>query len=126
MRSNKEDCAIFVNYDKKDHTPSTQYIDEFIDEGQLQWMSKNQRSLTSPEIIQFQNAKNPTRLPLFLKKSNDEGLDFYYMGELTPIMNSFKETTIKNKDGVPLPAVAVSFDIVPHVESSIYRYITGD
>ena len=124
MSTDKKDCAIFVNYDKSDHTLSTQYIDEFVDEGQFQWMSKNRRRITSPEILQFQNTENPTRLPLFVKKSNDEGLDFYYMGELTPIQESFEETTIENGDGDKLPAVSVLFNIFPHVEPNLYKYLT--
>lgn len=121
MSASKKDCAIFVNYDKHDHTLSTQYIDEFVSESQFQWMSKNRRRLTSPEIIQFKNTESPTRLPLFIKKSNDEGLDFYYMGELTPVLSSFEETTIDK-----LSAVAVRFDILPHVESTIYKYIMAE
>ena len=126
MSKDKKDCAIFVNYDKKDHSSSTQYIDEFVDEGQFQWMSKNRRRLTSPEIVQFKNTANPSRLPLFIKKSNDEGLDFYYMGEMIPIEGSFHETTIDNENGVKLPAVSIRFDLKPHVETSLYKYITAD
>lgn len=122
----KKDCAIFVNYDKRDHTLSTQYIDEFVNESQFQWMSKNRRRMTSPEIVQFKETGNPTRLPLFIKKSNDEGLDFYYMGELAPILESFHETTIGNDKGEQLPAVSIRFDITPHVESDIYRYLTAE
>ena len=125
MSSDKANCAIFVNYDKHDHTDSTQYEDEFIDEGQLQWMSKNQRTLNSPEILQLQSMVPKTRLPLFIKKSNDEGIDFYYMGELTPIENSFEEAKIEVKDGPPLSAVTVRYNVNPPVEKSIYKYITA-
>ena len=115
-----------MNYKKDDHSSSTKYRDEFLDEGQFQWMSKNQRYLSSPEIVQLRNTTSPSRLPLFIKKSNDEGLDFYYMGELEPIQDSFEETTIENDDGNQLPVVAVRFNLYPHVESSIYKYMTSE
>jgi len=125
MSPDKKDCAIFVNYDKADHSSSTQYVDEFVSEREFNWMSKNRRKLTSPEIVQFQQTENPTRLPLFIKKSNDEGLDFYYIGELKPIIGSFEEKFIKNDDGKELPAVAVRFEIYPHVQRDIYNYLTS-
>jgi len=126
MSRDKKDIAIFVNYEKSDHSSATQYEDEFIDEGQFQWMSKNLRYLSSPEIVQLRNTASPSRLPLFIKKSNDEGLDFYYMGELEPIQDSFEETTIKDDNNRLLPVVKVHFNVLPYVETSIYKYITGD
>ena len=126
MSRDKKDIAIFVNYEKSDHSSSTKYEDEFIDEGQFQWMSKNQRYLSSPEIVQLRNTESPSRLPLFVKKSNDEGLDFYYMGELEPIQDSLEEATIENDNNRLLPVVKVQFNVLPHVEMSIYKYITGD
>lgn len=120
------DCAIFITYEKHDHSSSTQYEDEFVDESQFQWMSKNNRYLTSPEIVRLKNENEPLRLPLFVKKSNDEGVDFYYMGEMTAIQNSYEETTIKNEDGDNLPVVTMRFDLNPPVAPRIYQYITAD
>jgi superfamily II DNA or RNA helicase len=125
MSRDKTNCAIFVNYEKHDHSSSTKYVDKFLSTSQFQWMSKNRRRLTSPEIVRFMDREIPIRLPLFIKKSNDEGLDFYYMGELTPIQKSFEEKTIWNDAGNPLPVVSVLFDIHPHVENDVYQYITG-
>ncbi len=125
MSRDKKDIAIFVTYEKNDHSSSTQYEDEFIDESQFRWMSKNRRYISSPEIVQLRNTVSPSRLPLFIKKSNDEGLDFYYMGELEPIQDSFEETTIENDNNQQLPVVRVRFNVLPHVETSIYKYITG-
>ena len=39
--------------------------------------------------------------PLFVKKSNDEGTDFYYIGEMEPIENSFRQTKMP-ADGLVL------------------------
>lgn len=125
LNPNKRDCAIFVNYDKHDHGLSTKYVDEFIDQSTFSWMSKNKRSLTSPEILRLQDFSDPMRVPLFIKKSNDEGLDFYYMGELYPIKDSFHETSITNDKGINLPLVAANFKVLPSVKTNIYNYITG-
>ena len=125
LSATKQDCAIFVNYDKYDHALSTKYIDEFLDQGTFSWMSKNQRTLSSPEIVRLRDFNNPMRVPLFIKKSNDEGLDFYYMGEMAPVKDSFYETIIKNEAGKELPLVGVDFKLSPAVEMKIYSYITG-
>jgi len=126
MSKDKSNCAIFVNYQKHDHSSSTQYEDEFINPSEFKWMSKNKRRLTSPEIIRFMDISSPIRIPLFIKKSNDEGIDFYYIGELTPIITSFTETTIKNDKGKLLPVVSAHFKVSPSVDNVMYRYLIDE
>ena len=41
--------------------------------------------------------KTNLKIHLFIKKSDDEGKDFYYMGQVEPF--DFIQTTIKSKDG---------------------------
>jgi len=120
----KRDCAIFVNYDKHDHSLSTKYVDKFVDQSRFSWMSKNKRTLKSPEIVRLQDYSDPMRVPLFIKKSNDEGQDFYYMGEMTAIKNSFQETSITNDAGNTLPVVTIDFGLSPHADLNIYNYLT--
>jgi len=126
MSKDKSNCAIFVNYQKHDHSSSTQYEDEFINPSEFKWMSKNKRRLTSPEITRFMDKSVPIRIPLFIKKSNDEGIDFYYIGELSPIINSFTDTTIKNEKGKLLPVVSAHFKVFPPVQNIMYQYLIDE
>ena len=42
-------------------------------------------------------------MPLFVKKSDDEGIDFYYLGELAPLADAFQEDRMASKGGKPGP-----------------------
>ena len=53
----------------------------------------------SQEIINYKNSG--LKIVLFIKKSDGEGTDFYYMGEVVP--KSWMQKTIKNNKGKELP-----------------------
>ena len=121
----KTNCAIFVNYDKEeDISETTKYHDRFINNYEFEWMSKSKRNLDSPDIANIRNYKQGLRLPLFIKKSNDEGTEFYYMGDITPILDSFEETYLKSKEGQKVSVVKIRFRMDHPVEDSIYQYLT--
>lgn len=118
------DCAIFVNYHKSDDiSDTTKYEDRFISPNKFAWMSKSKRKIDSPDVIAIRNANGKLRLPLFVKKSNDEGTEFYYMGELNPINDSFEQTTMPSGDS-EVSVVKVDFDVFPSVQETIFEYIT--
>jgi superfamily II DNA or RNA helicase len=116
-------CPLFVNYHKaEDIAQSTNYEDGFLNPHEFNWMSKSNRKLTSPEIVAMQ--QEGLRLPLFIKKSNGEGTDFYYMGEVVP--TSFAQTTIPADDGIVKPIVQVNFALTHPVEDTLYHYLTTE
>ena len=123
----KSNCPIFVNYKKNENISSTtKYEDKFVSPSKFEWMSKNKRRLTSPDVIAIRNAiSNNTRLPLFIKKSNDEGLEFYFMGDVTPIDESFEETMMKDDNGNDVSVVKIDFKMNTSVEDGIYDYLTS-
>jgi hypothetical protein len=86
-------------------------------------MSRSRRALESKEIIQIQEYKKGLRLSLFVKKDNDEGSDFYYTGEVTPM--KFSQSTILDDKGQKVPIVQVIFSMNQPVESSIYEYLVN-
>ncbi|MEQ8167851.1 MAG: DEAD/DEAH box helicase [Candidatus Eremiobacterota bacterium] len=125
INSNKTNCPIFVNYYKEECiSKTTKYEDGFINNYEFEWMSKSKRTLKSPDVLAIKNYKNGLRLPLFIKKSNGEGSDFYYMGDVTPIDESFKQTTMPDDNGKNVSVVKVRFRMNQPVEDSIYEYIT--
>jgi len=118
-------CPIFVNYHKEENiASSTKFDDRFINKNQFQWFTKPRRYLHSQEVIAIQNYRNGLKLPLFIKKSNGESDDFYFMGDVTPIEDSFKETTINDDHGKKVSVVKIEYSMNHPVEDAIYEYIT--
>ncbi|WP_445474980.1 DUF3427 domain-containing protein [Methanococcoides methylutens] len=122
----KTNCPIFVNYHKEEHISSTtKYEEGFVNNSEFEWMSKSRRTLKSNDVATIRNYGNGLRLPLFIKKSNGESNDFYYMGDVTPIDESFKETTLVDDNNKDVPVVKVRYRMNHPVEDSIYDYITA-
>lgn len=125
ISTDKSNCPIFVNYHKEENISSTtKYEDGFINNSEFEWMSKSKRSLNSPDVQTIINYKNGLRIPLFIKKSNDEGTEFYYMGDITPLENGFKQTTMPDDNGNEVSVVKVKFSMNHPVEDAIYEYLT--
>jgi len=121
-----KNCPIFVNYHKEDDiSDTTKYEDGFIDTSTLVYMSKSKRKLSSPDVIKFKNAgKRAIRLPLFIKKENAEGDDFYYMGDVIPDPENFKQTTMGIDKKVNV--VKMNFHLERPVKRDMFEYITKD
>lgn len=79
-------CPIFVTYEKKDDiVSSTKYEDQFINEQIFRWMTRSRVSMESQETRALINAEhNGLKIYLFIKKSDGEGSNFYYMGKVYP------------------------------------------
>jgi superfamily II DNA or RNA helicase/HKD family nuclease len=118
VSKDKTNCAIFVNYHKaEDISGTTKYDDGFVSPTEFKWMSKSKRKLSSPDVQSIRYEE--MRLPLFVKKHNDEGDDFYFMGDMTPIDESFEQATLNGAS-----VVKVRFKMNQPVKEEIYRYIT--
>lgn len=122
-RIKNDTCPIFVTYRKSDEIAgSTKYEDRFINSACFSWMTRNRVTLGSSEVVKLKSHKEDNlRISLFIKKSDGEGSDFYYMGEVVPI--SFNQMTINDDNGRPLPIVNIKFAMVDEVEESIYQYL---
>ncbi len=117
-------CPIFVNYHKEDHiSESTKYHDEFVNNKEFDWMSKSNRTLNSKDVRSILGRNGPIRLPLFIKKNNDEGMDFYYMGEVSPELEQVQQTTIPNNQGHELPVVKIRFNLAIPVAANMFIYL---
>ena len=121
----RKKCPVFVTYEKaEDISSSTKYKDYFIDNTRFNWMSKNKRYLNSPDVeaILNQNTNN-IQIELFIKKDDNEGTDFYYIGKMLTDYDSKEQTQIPNEKGQMLPVVNLQFDIEPAVPQNIYNYL---
>jgi len=126
LSSDKSNCPIFVNYHKEEGISNTiKYEDGFINNSEFEWMTKSKRTLNSPDVRTIFNFQNGLRLPLFIKKHNDEGKEFYYMGDVTPVQSTFIQTTMLDDNGKQVPVVKLNFKMNIAVEDSIYYYLTN-
>ena len=59
-----------------------------------------------------------------MKKNNDEGTDFYYLGESLPDQTTVKETTMMS-EGKELPIVKMNLQLREPVSHPLYHYLTN-
>ena len=118
-------CPIFVTYHKQeDISSSTKYEDHFINEQVFNWMTRNRVTLESNETQQIiHSQENGEKIFLFVKKSDGEGSDFYYMGEVVPI--EWQQTTIKNDKGEVLPIMNFHLKLKQPVREDLYQYLAN-
>lgn len=126
ISKDNSNCPIFVTLEKEeDISSTTKYLDGFLNPNEFEWMSKSNRKLTSKDVQAIKNYKSGLRLPLFIKKNNDEGIEFYYMGDVAPIDDSFEETTMLNDKGKKVSVVKMIFKMKNPVELNLYNYLTN-
>ena len=123
-RNKYNTCPIFVTYEKKDDiASSTKYEDQFINPQLFSWMTRSRVSLESAESQSIIHHKeNGLKIYLFVKKSDGEGTDFYYMGQVEPV--SYRQTVIQNDNGDELPIMNFEMKLEHEVRSDIYEYFT--
>ncbi|WP_412972120.1 DUF3427 domain-containing protein [Glaciecola sp. MF2-115] len=117
------DCAIFVNYNKDESiSASTQYHDVFLSRSRFHWTTKNKRSLNSPEVRALLNQNvNNLRVPLFIRKeAASEGSARYYIGEMSAIKGSEKETMVGGQK-----AVSIDFELDQPVPQKLYQHLVN-
>ena len=87
-------------------------------------MSKNKRYLNSPDVDAILNQeRNNIQIELFIKKDDNEGTDFYYIGKMKTDYESREQTQIENEKGQMLPVVNLQFDVLPSVPQNLYSYL---
>jgi hypothetical protein len=91
----------------------------------MHWFSKSNRSMKSPDV-QF-SAKaarlGPKHLPIFVKKVDDEGISFDYLGDVRPVLDSFEVKRMKEDKGGSTPVVTMDRTLDQPVEDNFYRYL---
>ncbi len=109
--------AVYVTYNKDIEVTKAElmYEDEFIDSKKIVCISKNNRSLVSPEIVRLRaQNENGLKVHLFVNKVKGE-TDFYYLGEIE--YNDAIE--VKEKKNV-----RITYTLDTPCKDSIYDYLT--
>lgn len=118
-------CPVFVTYKKAEETSSsTKYEDYFIDNVRFNWMSKNKRYIKSPDVKDIlEQETNKIQIPLFIKKDDNEGADFYYLGMMHVDPTSAKQEKISDDNGNLLPVVNLQYDLQPPLTQNMFNYL---
>lgn len=127
VSEDKSNCPIFVTYHKKEDIAATsRYEDAFLTPQLFSWMTRSNRTLKSAEVatIAAQPA-NKIRLPLFVKKSDDQGDSHYFLGKLQLLPNSASEQTMSDGRGKMVSVVNMRFALDQPVEPRLYKYLTS-
>ncbi|RBW69695.1 DUF3427 domain-containing protein [Bacillus taeanensis] len=116
---------IFITYHKHDEVESSvAYGDEFLSPEVLKWYTRSNRTLHSEEVQKIIEAKeNHNEIHIFVKKDDDEGSDFYYVGKATPDENSVEQAVMKGKDDKDIPVVHMNMVMERSIDNKIYHYI---
>ena len=89
-------------------------------------MSRSNRKIDSNELQPIIQAKNNRlKLPLFVKKDDNEGIDFYYLGDVIPEIDSLEQQYMLDDKGKQLPVVKFEFHLEIPMEPGLYKYLTS-
>lgn len=126
-RQNDHVC-IFVTYHKAEAGEEKEYVDgkpnyadEFIDAETFLWDTQMGQDENSPYMDSVESA---THKHLFVKKSDGEGFDFYYMGEFR-VVNK-KHATKKDNKGKERPIAKVTFTMNTPVKQDMLNYLKAN
>lgn len=121
---NKNTC-IFVTYHKADGINGAEYLDgkpnysdSCMDSQTFMWNSKIGNGPESKYMKEFTSGETKR---LFVKKSDGEGTDFYYMGTFE--IDNIKGTTKKNNKGVLQPICDVTLKMNESIREDIFDYL---
>lgn len=118
-------CPIFVTYHKDESVEaSVNYGDSFVSPEVFHWFTRSRRTTKSEEVLKItESSKRKIDLHLFVKKDDDEGGDFYYLGEVVPEADSVQDAKMPNQQGVELSVVTMNLLLKESVDQQIYDYL---
>lgn len=122
----KKNCAIFITYNKKPDAQTLAYQDQFINQSIINMYSKYPRNLESKEIQNFKDKE--ITFHLFVKKSDDDGKSFIYLGTCQPQVDSFREKAMKRVDkknnAKTVKVVSMNLKLTTPVDINTYYMLT--
>ncbi|WP_203364055.1 DEAD/DEAH box helicase [Bacillus sp. REN10] len=122
-----QSCIIFVTYHKQEVEASVDYGDELLNPELFKWYTRSNRTLQSKEVQTIIEAeKSGIDIHIFVKKDDDEGRDFYYLGQALPDPASIEQTTMKDKHDKEIPVVHMNLVLEQPVPHQLYHYIKSD
>lgn len=116
--------VIFVTLEKGEDFKGAlvAYEDELIDQHTMKYFTKAPRTINSPEVKILQNYQE-WEIYMFMQKSDDEGRDFYYLGQVEPILNTIKQEEKRIETGKKLSVVKLMLHFKTTIENKLFNYL---
>lgn len=122
--SASETYPVYINYDKADDIQDTiKYEDRFVDPATLIAISKQGRTLESPDVdLALHSKERGVDMFLFVRKNKDdkESKEFYFLGK----MQATGKTAEFVMPNTTKTAVEIEYHLDTPIESGLYKYIT--
>lgn len=118
-------CPIFVTYHKSEEVDaSVNYGDEFISPDVLRWYTRSNRTLASEEVKKILDSKNNgIQIHIFVKKDDDEGTDFYYLGPADLEDGTQTQSKMIDKNNKEIPVVFMNLILKKPIDNKLYSYL---
>lgn len=122
--SSKDEFVIFVTLKKGETFSGAQmaYEDELIDYSTMKWFTKSPRTMSSPEVQKLMQPEE-WNIRVFAKKSDNEGTEFYYLGEVKPVKESIIELEKPLQNGDKKKVVEMFLKFLEPIDVNLYRYL---
>ncbi len=122
--SSNGEFVIFVTLKKGEIFSGAQmaYEDELLDTSTMKWFTKAPRTLKSPEVNKLMHPED-WKIRVFAKKSDNEGTEFYYLGDVKPVKETIIELEKPTQDGGMRKVVEMLLKFSEPIEISLYRYL---
>lgn len=106
-------CPVFIIHQKLDQTKrAALYQNDFSHNDTIRWYTRSPRHLDSPEVKQLLAQKGDgspqVRIEVFVKPSDSNESDFYYLGQALIVADSVKEEVL---EGGKRPKQVVGMDL---------------
>ncbi|WP_424684390.1 DUF3427 domain-containing protein [Enterococcus sp.] len=135
--------VIFMRVHKGENFTGAQmaYEDAILDPQHILYYTKSPRSITSPEskiLLRAAGEDEPIaggdadernqewQFYMFAQKNNDEGTDFYYLGQVTPIAGTIQPHMKPTQDGTKRSVVSAEFLLADTLDSKFFAYLVGE
>ena len=117
-RVGKYDTPIFITYQKNDHQKRNALYQNTLENGRsLRWYTRVPRHLKSEEVQRLLKTKN-MHLHLFVKRSDADGKQFFYLGDVEIDHHSVKEELLGAKKK---PAVGMNLIFAHPLSNEMYE-----
>ncbi|KAA9294983.1 DUF3427 domain-containing protein, partial [Aerococcus tenax] len=93
-----------------------------LDPTTMTWFTKAPRTLASPEVKILQDADD-WKIHMFIKKDDDEGTEFYYLGEVTPDVSSIIQLEKPSSDGKNRSVVEMDLHFKEAIPRNLFNYL---
>lgn len=109
-RVGDQDCPIFITYQKNSKKERNAVYNNQLQDGRsLRWYTRSPRHLDSAEVQKLlggvAQGKQQIKIHTFVKRSDAEGKDFYYLGKAKIAPNSIREEMVGKKTAVGMDLV---------------------